>query len=304
MASKSRPVFHTCLETYAELQRFATAFAEGHLGLLILLGPPGVGKSQALRELLGDAVCLISGNASAFGIYVQSYRHRDQPIVLDDVDGLARDRQGVRLLKALCQTDREKTVGWFTQAAALEKLGVPQTFKTRSQVAIVANTWFFSEDIQALEDRGHVVVFDPSPLEVHREAATWFWDQEIFDFVADYLHLIEQPSLRSYVTAWERKQAGLAWQKAILDRCLSGPAAEVAKLHSDPQYANEEERVRAFIKAGLGCRATYFNYAKKLRPPAAPPRIMLARSSPSTSSTPFQSVLDILKQRHKRLGNG
>ena len=193
MSSKSRPAFYTRLEAYADLHQFATAFAEGHLGLLILLGPPGVGKSQILHELLGQAACFVSGNASAFGVFCHAYWHRDQPIVLDDVDGLARDRQGVRLLKALCQTDREKTVGWFTQAAALENLGIPQTFKTKSQVAIVANSWCLSEDVQALEDRAHLVVFDPSPLEVHLKAATWFWDQEIFDFIAAVL-LLDHPA--------------------------------------------------------------------------------------------------------------
>lgn len=304
MPSKSRPVFHTRLETYAELQRFGIAFAQGHLGLLILLGPPGVGKSHTLREVLGSTVCSVSGNASAFGIFVTAFRHLDQPIILDDIDGLARDRQGVRLLKALCQTDREKTVSWFTHSSALERLGIPQTFKTKSQVAIVANTWFFSEDIQALEDRGHVVVVDPSPLEVHRKAATWFWDQEIFDFVADHLHLMERPSLRSYVTAWERKQAGLFWQKAVLDRCLSGLAREVARLRADRQYATEEARAQAFVAAGLGCRATYFNHAKKLCPPTETPRITLTRTAPPISANPPANLLDVLKRRHRRLGNG
>jgi hypothetical protein len=304
MPSKSRPIFHTRLGTYAELHRFATAFAQGHLGLLVLLGPPGVGKSQAVREVVGDSACYVSGNASAFGIYIQAFYHRDEPIVLDDVDGLARDRQGVRLLKALCQSDREKTVSWFTHAAALEKLCVPQTFRTKSQIGIIANSWTHNEDIQALEDRGHVVVFDPSPLEVHLKAATWFWDQEVFDFVAAHLHLVERPSLRSYIAAWERKRASLPWQKAILDRCLSGTAAEVAKLRADSKFASEEERVRAFVEGGLGCRATYFNYVNKLRTPVAVPRIKLTNMLAPNSMDAPESVLDLLKRRHRRLGNG
>ena len=64
----------------------------------------------------------------------------------------------------------------------------------------------------ALEDRGHCLNFAPSALEVHREAAGWFWDQKVFDFVAAHLHLFAPPSLRTYVLAWELKQAGLAWR--------------------------------------------------------------------------------------------
>jgi hypothetical protein len=289
--SKSLPVFHTRLTTYEELHQFGSAFAEGHLTLLILLGPPGIGKTRSLRQWTSNQCCWIAGNASPFGIYIECYRHQNEPIVLDDVDGLARDRQGVRLLKALCQTDRNKTVCWHTRSFALEQLSVPQSFKTASQVAILANTWFFSEDVRALEDRGHVLVFDPPAI-------------EIFDFVAEHLHLVGQHSLRTYVSAWERKQAGLSWRSAILDRCLSGPAREVARLRSDPAYASEQERVRAFIAGGFGCRATYFNYARKLRGPNTVPQIKLTQKVPRLAEDPPVSVIEILRRRHKSLGQG
>jgi hypothetical protein len=102
-------------------------------------------------------------------------------------------------------------------------------------------------------------------LEVHRQAAGWFWHQEIFDFVAAHLHLIVQHSLRTYRQAYELKQAGLDWRRAVLSRCLTGPALLVARLRADPSFASEAARVRAFIAAGAGCRATYFHYAQKLR---------------------------------------
>jgi hypothetical protein len=286
------------------LRDFGKAFAEGHLTLLILLGPPGIGKSRILREWSGDKSSWIVGNASPFGIYVECYRHRNEAIVLDDIDGLARDRQGVRLLKALCQTDREKVVGWHTHSVALEQQNVPQSFKTTSQIAILANAWFFSEDVRALEDRGHVVVFDPPPLEIHRHASEWFWDQEIFDFIAEHLHVVDQHSLRTYVTAWERKQAGLRWHSAVLDRCLTGAAREVAKLKSDTGYTSEKERARAFVAAGFGCRATYFNRAKQLRPPKKISRIELTRTGPPTTTTAAETLIEILKRRHKGLGQG
>ena len=179
---------------------YARAFAAGHLNLLMLCGEPGLGKSQCFRRALGAKVCWIDGNASAFGIYLLAHEHRNQPMVLDDVDGLYRDRQGIRLLKALCQTDQVKTVSW--QTAAARRAGVPRQFATTSRVAIIANQWTaLNADVAALEDRGHCLSFAPSALEVHRQAAGWFWDQDIFDVVAAHLHLIDQPSLRTYVLA-------------------------------------------------------------------------------------------------------
>jgi len=304
MASKNRPAFQTVLRTYADLDAHAAAFAEGHLNLLILIGRPGVGKSRALRDRVDGQACWITGTASAFGLYVEAYRSRNRPIVLDDIDGLSRDRQGVRLLKALCQTDPEKTVCWHTHSTALERQVIPHEFKTNSHVAILANTWSRGEDVEALQDRGHLVAFDPPPFDVHQKAAEWFWDTEIFDFVAENLHLLPLHSFRAYIAAWECKQAGLPWRSSILERSLSGPALEVAKLRWDSRYQTEEERAQAFIKAGFGCRATYFNHARKVRPPIEIPRLELRTTTPPTAPKPPESWIEIIRRRHKGLGHG
>jgi hypothetical protein len=264
--SKSLPDHALRVRTYADLRKYTQAFAAGHLNLLILCGPPGVGKSRGLRAEVGNNVCWIDGNASAFGIYQEAYVCRNQPIVLDDVDGLYRDRNGIRLLKTLCQTERVKSLSWHTDASTLEKRGIPRQFTTTSRMAFIVNQWqSLNPDVAALEDRGHFLIFEPTALEVHRQASTWFWDQEIFDFVGRWLHLMEQPSFRTYTKSFELKAAGLDWQNGILCRCLAGPALVVARLKANPRYASEEERARAFAHSGAGCRATYFNHSKKLQ---------------------------------------
>jgi hypothetical protein len=59
---------------------------------------------------MSQEVCWIDGMATPLGIYMAAYEHCHQPIVLDDVDGLYKNQSGVRLLKALCQTDLEKSL--------------------------------------------------------------------------------------------------------------------------------------------------------------------------------------------------
>src|SRR6266849_383530 len=199
-ASRSLPPHAVRVPTYVELEQYVRAFAAGHLNLLMLFGPPGVGKSRCVRQALDHHVCWISGQATPLGIYMQAYEHRHQPLVLDDVDGLYADRSGIRLLKALCQTEPRKTLNWHTATPILQRRSVPAQFTTTSRVALVGNDWkTLNADVAALEDRGHVLVFEPTALEVHRHAAGWFWDQEIFDFVAVHLHLIAQHSLRTYL---------------------------------------------------------------------------------------------------------
>jgi hypothetical protein len=303
--SKSLPSHAFCLTTFAELDQYVRAFGAGHLNLLMIFGPPGVGKSRCVRHELGSQVCWIGGQATPFGIYLQAYEHRHEPIVLDDVDCLYADRTGIRLLKALGQTEQTKTLSWQSDAPTLARRGVPRQFITTSRVVLVGNDWkTLNADVAALEDRGHLLIFEPSPLEVHRQAARWFWDQEIFDFVAEHLHLMAQHSLRTYFHAWELKQAGLNWRQGVLARGLTGVALAVAKLKADPALGSEEERVRAFVQSGAGCRATYFRHAKKLQPLANHPKIVLTQASPPVDEVSPNDHLDQLRRRFGRLGYG
>jgi hypothetical protein len=93
------------LTTYERLDQYLLAFAQGHFHLLILVGSGGLAKSRTVRAALDGKGCWIEGNATPFGMYVKLYRHRDQFVVIDDVDALYADRSGVRLLKCLCQTE-------------------------------------------------------------------------------------------------------------------------------------------------------------------------------------------------------
>ena len=58
--------------------------------------------------------------------------------------------------------------------------------------------------------------------------------------------------------------AGLNWMQAILSDALSEKTLLVAQIKADPKYGNEQQRVEAFRKSGGGCRATYFNHARRL----------------------------------------
>src|SRR5262249_3402144 len=302
---KSLPPHAVHVRTFAELEQYVGAFAEGHLNLLMIFGQPGVGKSPCVRQALGRKVCWISGQATPFGIYLQAYEHRHQPIVLDDVDGLYADRQGIRVLKALGQTEGTKTLSWQSAAPTLERHDIPRQFTTTSRVALVGNDWkTLNADVAALEDRGHLLLFEPAPLEVHRQAARWFWDQEIFDFVADHLHLIGQHSLRTYRHAFELKQAGLDWRQGVLCRCLTGAALEWPRPKANPALPSDAGRVRVFVQSGAGCRASYFRHAKKLRPLVDKPKIKLTQPGPPADTVPPSNHLDRLRRRFGRLGNG
>ncbi|HMB08538.1 MAG TPA: hypothetical protein VKP69_33010 [Isosphaeraceae bacterium] len=166
--------------TYERLKEYLGAFAQGHFHLLILVGSGGLAKSRSVRAVLDGKGCWIEGNATPFGMYVKLFRHRDEFVVIDDVDALYADRSGVRLLKCLCQTEEEKAVAWHSDARSLERQRIPREFTTKSRVVILSNDWqTLNTNVAALQDRGHVLHFEPAALEVHKEAGRWFDDEEI-----------------------------------------------------------------------------------------------------------------------------
>jgi hypothetical protein len=196
---------------------------------------------------------------------------------MDDLDGLFSNPTNTAILKCICDTRRVKRVEYGSMHPAFTRGDnpLPPSFESISQVSIIANEWkTVSKNLQAIQDRGLLIFFRPSALEVHREVARarWFDDPEIFEFIGRHLSLITRPSLRLYITAKNHKQSGLNWRDLIL-RTIESEATSgiilVARLLADPSYdilpAPETAREEAFQRLGGGSRATYHRHKKKLR---------------------------------------
>ena len=127
----------------------------------------------------------------------------------------------------------------------------------------------------------------------------------MFDFVASNLHLVERPSMRMYLKAWERKDAGLDWKSYLHSVWVRGATGVVARLMHDESHRTEEERVAAFVDETGLCRATYYNHKKKLaKPGELVPAIKLANSEPRCPRTGPLDLEMLLRSRHGKLGNG
>jgi len=263
----TKPTHSMTITEYDELHTLVEAFAAGKLNLVILVGSAGTAKSQTVRQAVGSRSGWIEGNASAFGMYQQFFEHRDKPIVIDDVDGLFADKAATKLLKCACQTDKIKSLAWHTAAAGIGT-DIPKTFQTSSQVMIIANDWkTLNANVAAVQDRGHLVYFEPTAEAVHLKVAEWFDDQAVFDWFADHLHLIPQPSMRNYVRAAELKSAGMDWTKVLLRDTVPEKALLVAKLKGDSSFATERDRVKRFTELGGGNATTFYKWSKRIKAP-------------------------------------
>ena len=156
-------------------------------------------------------------------------------------------------------------MAWHSDARSLERQGIPREFTTKSRVVIISNDWkTLNKNVAALQDRGHVLLFQPSAAEVHQQAGRWFDDQEIYQWFAANLHRVREPSLRHYVRARELKAAGMDWTEVLAAEAENPRARLAAELLASAAYGSTAARVKAFVEQGGGCRATFFNYRRYL----------------------------------------
>jgi hypothetical protein len=122
-----------------------------------------------------------------------------------------------------------------------------------------------------------MVVFEPTAEEVHRKTGEWFEDEAIYEWFGKNLHLVTEPSMRQYLRAAELQRAGMDWMQIVPLAPEDQRQRLVAELQADTSFGTEESRVSEFMARGGGCRATYFNHARKLRGDA-----LNGRKRPST----------------------
>ena len=265
--------------TYDEWTEVSRAFADGAFEVLLACGSAGLSKSYTMRQVLGGRAHWITGNASPFQFYCDgwplSVEHRQQAeaeggtglLVIDDCDQLLGDRAGLNLMKAFCQTDEEKLIGWNTASKQLEQRGIPRQYHFDGRVCVISNDYHaLTKHLKAVLDRGLLILCKFPAAEVHRNVESWWphvatgkngFDAEVFDFIGSHLHLIAGPSMRNYIVGAQAKRAGLDWKAILFETFgLSEEYTAVARIMDGP--LSGEDRVRAFHDATGMSRATFF----------------------------------------------
>jgi hypothetical protein len=75
---------------------------------------------------------------------------------------------------------------------------------------------------------------------------------------------VREPSLRHYVRAKELKVAGMDWTEVLAEEVENRRARLATEILGSAAYDSTAARVAAFVQQGGGCRATFFNYQRKL----------------------------------------
>ena len=143
-------------ERFQILDDMTQASIDGVVRGMVVTGPPGVGKSFGVEQVLEknslfDKLAgskmrfeVIKGASSAIGLYKVLYNNADRNnvLVLDDCDTVLYDETSLNLLKAALDSSKKRKLSWNTDSALLRREGIPDTFEFQGSVIFITNLKF------------------------------------------------------------------------------------------------------------------------------------------------------------------
>jgi hypothetical protein len=153
------------------------AVKKGDVRALIVSGPPGVGKSHGVEEVLdryrmmetlggSKKYEVVKGAMSPIGLYVKLYKYadKDNVIVFDDCDSVFSDELSLNIMKAALDSKKHRTIHWNTDSFKLRNEGVPDSFKFEGSAIFITNLKFdrvkskkLKDHLEALQSRCHYI---------------------------------------------------------------------------------------------------------------------------------------------------
>jgi len=156
------------------LKDMTKAVKKGDVRAMIVSGPPGVGKSHGVEEVLDRYKTLetlggsrkyevVKGAMSPIGLYCKLYKmsDKDNVIVFDDCDSIFNDELSLNILKAALDSKKTRKIHWNTDSFKLRNEGVPDCFEFKGSAIFITNLKFdkvkgkLREHLEALESRCH-----------------------------------------------------------------------------------------------------------------------------------------------------
>ena len=165
-------------ERFDILDQMTKATIAGDVRAMIVVGPPGVGKSYGVEkqlehsglfdQLSGRRVKyeVIKGAMTPIGLYCTLYKHSDRNnvIVFDDCDSVFQDDLSLNILKAALDSGKKRRIYWNSDSAMLRREGVPDMFDFKGSCIFITNLQFqnlkskkLQDHLEALQSRCHFI---------------------------------------------------------------------------------------------------------------------------------------------------
>ena len=161
---------------FSILDDMTKAAITGDIRAMIVVGPPGVGKSYGVEYQLEKAGMfdqisgkkikyeVVKGAMTPIGLYCTLFRHSDPKnvLVFDDCDSILLDDLSLNILKAALDSGKRRRIHWNADSAMLRREGVPDQFDFKGSVIFITNLKFdhlrskkLQDHLEALQSRCH-----------------------------------------------------------------------------------------------------------------------------------------------------
>jgi hypothetical protein len=165
-------------ERFDILTEMTKAVKSGDVRAMIVSGPPGVGKSFGVEEVLSKDDLfnvlgerkpryeIVKGAMSALGLYAKLYEFSDAKnvLVFDDCDSVLMDELSLNILKGALDSSKKRVIAWNTDSRLLRSEGIPDRFEFKGAAIFITNIKFehvrskkLRDHLDALESRCHYI---------------------------------------------------------------------------------------------------------------------------------------------------
>jgi len=165
-------------ERFEILTEMTKAVKAGDVRAMIVSGPPGVGKSFGVEQVLSKDDLfnvlgerkpkyeIVKGAMSALGLYAKLYEFSDanHVLVFDDCDSVLMDELSLNILKGALDSSKKRVIAWNTDSRLLRSEGIPDRFEFKGAAIFITNIKFehvrskkLRDHLDALESRCHYI---------------------------------------------------------------------------------------------------------------------------------------------------
>jgi hypothetical protein len=245
-------------DKFSVLDDMTHASITGIVRGLIVTGPPGIGKSFGVEQIIDQAVTLQKmgqnenakfgvekGAASPIGLFqlLHEYSEKGSLLVLDDSDTILYDETSLNLLKAALDSGKSRRLSWRSESRVLENAGIPESFEFKGSIIFITNLDFeatrgkIGQHLNAIMSRCHYLdmgihsahekflrcrqVVEDGML--RRYGFTQEQNDEVLGFIRTNQNKLRELSLRMVTKVADlRKMDDKNWRRYANQTCLKG----------------------------------------------------------------------------------
>ena len=241
---------------FSILDEMTKATISGDVRAMIVVGPPGVGKSYGVEyqleksgmfdKLSGKRVKyeVIKGAMTSIGLYCTLYKYSDPKnvLVFDDCDSILLDDVSLNVLKAALDSGKKRRIYWNSDSSMLRREGVPDQFDFKGSIIFITNLKFdnlrskkLQDHLAALQSRCHYLDLTLNTMrdkflrikQIFRKGdlfqdynMTAEQGEEILDFMYNNKNRLREMSLRMALKIADLMKISSNWRALAETTCM------------------------------------------------------------------------------------